>query len=145
MKAQIVSRDQSGFGMHPGLVPTLFAAAALILFFAAAPAAWAGDVVAKGSFTGKSNHVTTGGVSIEKTAEGYLLVLEESFSFDGAPDPQLGFGKNGYDGSTRFTLLKANSGKQVYKVPANIDVSQYNEVWVWCERFSVPLGVATLN
>ena len=48
-------------------------------------------------------------------------------------------------GATRFTKLKSNRGKQIYEVPARIDVSLYNEVWVWCERFSVPLGVATLN
>ncbi len=145
MKTKIPSRARARFPLLPGLVSTLFVAAALILFAATAPAAWSGDAVAKGSFTGKSNHVTSGEVTVEKTAQGYLLVLEDSFSFDGAPDPQLGFGKNGYDASTLFTKLKANSGKQTYEVPASVDVSQYNEVWVWCERFSVPLGVATLN
>ena len=124
------------------LLPSLVALAALIVFAAAAPAA---DHAVKGSFTGASGHVTTGGVTVEKTAEGYVLVLQDDFSFDGAPDPQLGFGKDGYDGKTRFSKLKSNSGKQSYKVPAGIDPAQYNEVWVWCERFAVPLGVAKLN
>ncbi len=124
------------------LLPSLVAVAALVFFAGAAPAA---DQVAKGSFQGASNHVTTGGVTVEKTAEGYVLVLQDDFSFDGAPDPQLGFGKDGYDGKTRFSKLQSNSGKQSYKVPAEIDVSQYNEVWVWCEKFSVPLGVAKLQ
>ena len=142
MKAQTVSRAQSGPGVHPGLVPTL-AAAALILFLAAAPAAWAGEVVAKGSFAGKSNHITTGGVSIEKTAEGYLLVLEESFSFDGAPDPQLGFGKNGYDGSTRFTLLKANTASRSTRCRRTSTPVQRGLGLV--RALFRPLGVAALN
>ncbi len=107
--------------------------------------ATAGEKMASGSFTGKSNHVTSGGVSIVKSGGGFQLVLEDSFKFDGAPDPKLAFGKNGYDKSTIFSKLKANSGKQVYDVPASIDLSRYNEVWVWCEKFSVPLGVAKLN
>ena len=129
-----------------GLLPSLVAVAAMIVFAGTAPnTARAADHVARGSFQGASNHVTTGGVTVEKTAEGYVVVLQDDFSFDGAPDPQLGLGKNGYDGKTQFSKLKSNSGKQSYKLPAGIDASQYDEVWVWCEKFSVPLGVAKLN
>ncbi len=125
-----------------GFLTGLVAFAAMIAFAGVAAAA---DHVARGSFQGASGHVTLGGVTVEKTAEGYVLVLEDDFSFDGAPDPQLGLGKGGYDGSTRFSKLKSNSGKQSYTLPAGIDASQYDEVWVWCEKFSVPLGVAKLN
>lgn len=129
-----------------GLLPSLVAVAAMIFYAAAAlNTARAADHVARGSFQGASGHVTSGGVSIEKTAEGYVLVLEDDFSFDGAPDPQLGLGKGGYDGKTRFSKLQSNSGKQSYKLPAGIDAAQYDEVWVWCEKFSVPLGVAKLK
>ncbi len=129
-----------------GLLPSLVAVAAMIVFAGAAPnTARAADHVARGNFEGASGHVTSGGVTVEKTAEGYVVVLEDDFSFDGAPDPQLGLGRNGYDGSTRFGKLESNSGKQSYTLPAGIDASQYDEVWVWCEKFSVPLGVAKLN
>ena len=105
----------------------------------------AAETLSSGSFVGKSNHVTSGKVSVVKNGKGYQLVLEDSFRFDGAPDPKLAFGKNGYDKTTLFSKLNENSGKQVYDLPASIDVSKYNEVWVWCEKFSVPLGVAKLN
>ena len=105
----------------------------------------AGEKIGHGSFTGASDHITTGEVSVIKTASGYQVVLEDSFTFDGAPDPKLGFGKNGYDASTQFSVLKSNSGKQVYQLPAGFDPSQFNEVWVWCEKFNVPLGVAKLQ
>ena len=28
---------------------------------------------------------------------------------------------------------------------AGINPDDYNEVWIWCERFNVPLGVAKLG
>ncbi|MEM9792879.1 MAG: DM13 domain-containing protein, partial [Pseudomonadota bacterium] len=37
-----------------------------------------------------------------------------------------------------------NTGRSQYEIPSSIDVSAYNEVWIWCERFNVPLGVAKL-
>ena len=102
-------------------------------------------VVASGSFVGASNHVTTGGVTILSTDSGTLAILESDFSLDGAPDPKLGFGKDGYDTSTTFSKLASNKGLQVYLIPASVDPSKYNEFYIWCEKFSVPLGVAKLR
>ncbi len=128
-----------------------FATAMLVLAFstaalAASVTASAQDqVLASGKFQGQSGHATSGGVSLVKTAKGTLVVLEPDFKFDGAPDPKLGFGKNGYVKSTQFSELKSNSGKQTYEIPSTIDPADYTEVWVWCESYSVPLGVATLK
>ena len=107
--------------------------------------ALAGDVTGTGSFTGKSGHKTSGMVTIEKTADGYAVILQDDFLFDGAPDPKVVIGRQG--NSDRITLahLAENSGKQSYPIPANIDVSQYDEVWIWCKRYAVPLGYASLK
>ena len=113
----------------------------------AAPGAASAEnhVLASGEFRGKSGHAASGGVSVVKSAKGVVVVLAPDFKFDGAPDPKLGFGKNGYLESTQFSELKSNSGKQTYDIPAAIDPADYTEVWVWCEQYSVPLGVATLE
>ena len=103
------------------------------------------QVLASGKFRGQSGHAASGGVSVVKTAQGTLVVLEPDFKFDGAPDPKLGFGKNGYVKSTQFSALRSNSGKQTYEIPSSIVPTDYTEVWIWCERFSAPLGVATLK
>ena len=104
------------------------------------------EVVGSGTFEGRSNHVTTGGVSILKTASGHVAVLEPDFSLDGAPAPTLGFGKSGkFDKASEFSELESKDGLQVYKLPANIDPAAYNEFYVWCAKFSVPLGVAKLE
>ena len=101
---------------------------------------------ASGEFIGKSDHITTGKVTIEKVANGYLVKLGSDFSLDGAPEPSVGFGIDGnYDKSSDLGDLVSNTGEQIYLIPSNVDVSKYNEIYIWCDKFSVPLGVAALN
>jgi len=99
-----------------------------------------------GSFEGRTNHVTSGGVSIVKTATGYELVLADNFFLDGAPDPVIGFGNAGkYDKTTTFTALEKITGRQTYALPQGFAPANFSQVFIWCERFSVPLGVATIS
>ena len=108
--------------------------------------AHAGDVVASGQFAGASNHDTSGGVSLVKSGSGFEVVLASNFSFDGAPDPKVGFGKGGkYDLGSTLSPLRSNSGKQSYAVPASLSVDGYDEIYIWCEKYSVPLGVAKIR
>lgn len=107
---------------------------------------FAGDVLSSGKFEGRSRHATTGGVTVRKSGTGAVVVLETDFSLDGAPDPKVGFGRDGkYDAAAKLDALKSNAGRQEYAVPAGIDSSRYNEVYIWCEKFNVPLGVARLK
>ncbi len=120
------------------LLPILFGA---VLGLAALPAS-AGDILAKGSFVGASDHETSGSVHVTDGS----VDFQDDFSLDGAPDPKVGFGKDGtYDPATTLSALNANSGAQSYALPEGIDLGQYNEVYVWCEKFAVPLGVAKLQ
>lgn len=121
---------------------TLVSALLLITFL---PLANASDVVKTAEFEGRSDHITTGGVSILKTGGQTLLILEAEFSLDGAPDPQIGFGKNGFDSDTIISKLRDDKGAQVYVIPDSIDVSEFNEVYIWCEKFDIPLGVAKFS
>ena len=105
----------------------------------------AATTIAKGTFTGASNHVTTGTAYILKEGDKYYITLGEDFTFDGAPDPKVALGNDGYDKNTLMGLLRSNTGAQSYEIPASIDVAAYNEVWIWCEKFNVPLGVAKLS
>jgi hypothetical protein len=106
----------------------------------------ADDTVASREFSGRSKHVTTGGVSVVKTSSGYKVVLAENFSLDGGPDPKIGFGAAGkFDASTMSSPLKNLTGKQSYEVPASVKVSKYDEIYIWCEKFNVPLGVALIK
>ncbi|MEO0882941.1 MAG: DM13 domain-containing protein [Pseudomonadota bacterium] len=106
----------------------------------------AGDLVSSGTFEGRSDHITTGGVSLVSTEDGYQLVFADDFSLDGAPDPVVGFGKAGaYDTASQVSALANKTGAQSYSLPVSFTPDAYDEVYVWCEQFSVPLGVATLE
>jgi len=90
--------------------------------------------------------VTLGSATLVKTAAGYVIELGDDFSFDGAPDPKVALGKDGkYDPATLIDVLRSNSGAQSYDVPSSINASTYNEVYIWCEKFSVGLGVASIK
>jgi hypothetical protein len=107
----------------------------------------ADTVTASGTFTGASKHVTTGGVSIVETKSGgAVVILDTNFSLDGAPGPRVGLGKDGkYDSASDLGVLTNKDGLQSYVVPAGVDVSKYNEVYIWCRKYSVPLGVAAIK
>lgn len=127
--------------MSRAVAPILVAAALLL------PAvSHAQQVVAQGAFSGASGHKTSGDVVVLKSAAGARVVLQSNFSFDGAPDPKVGFGAGGkYDRASQLAPLMSNQGEQVYDVPAALDLTRYDEIYIWCERYSVPLGVAALK
>ena len=99
-----------------------------------------------GVFTGKSGHTASGGVEVVETGSGWEVRLGPDFSFDGAPDPRVGFGEGGrFAAETDFEALRENAGPQVYAVPEGIDPAGYDEVYIWCRQYSVPLGVAKIS
>ena len=118
----------------------------LNLSVAAGAAAVTTPVIAGGhgrltELNGVSNHFTTGRVKIAKKDGGYAINFLDDFTFDGAPDPKIALGNNGYDKSTLMGKLTPNSGSS-YTIPAGINPDDFNEVWIWCEKFNVGLGVA---
>jgi hypothetical protein len=121
---------------------TLIAVATLLPTFASA-----GQTAATGAFTGANNHITTGDVSIVRTADGgAVVILNSNFNLDGAPQPNVGFGKDGeYVSATDLGDLSHNTGLQVFIVPASINIDDFNEIYIWCAEFDVSLGVAPLN
>ena len=95
-----------------------------------------------GTFTGRSNHVTTGGATLSSST----LTLEQDFTLDRAPDPIVGLGKNGtWDPATFMGELMQKRGKQTYALPANINAADYDTAIIWCRAADVPLGIAPLN
>ena len=102
--------------------------------------------ISTGTFSGRSDHITTGTASLVKGSNGYQIVLSADFELDGAPDPVIVVGNNEtYSAANKLGALKNRTGAQTYDLPANITPGQFSQVYVWCEKFSVPLGVATLT
>jgi hypothetical protein len=111
------------------------------LAFAALPA-WAQNF---GPFTNENGHVTTGTATIVEEGGKYFVQLNADFTFDGAPDPKLALGNGTVDPATAMANLVSNTGAQRYELPAGVDPSKYSTLHVWCEEFSVSLGIAQVN
>lgn len=106
----------------------------------------AGETVSSGTFVGQNKHETTGSARIEQDDSGqYFVILGDNFSLDGAPDPKVGLGNDGFKSNTLLGKLEKKKGTQAYAIPAHLNPADFNEIWIWCERFSVGLGVASLK
>ena len=100
-------------------------------------------VLHEASFIGESDHTVSGTVKILKKGDLHYLKLADDFSFDGAPDPRLGFSKGDqFSQESLFSSLNLDSGKQLYRLPATLDISNFDEVTIWCKKFEVPLAEA---
>lgn len=132
--------------MKLNFVKPLFVVAAAMIAIAPMSAV-ADQQTPSGTFAGATNHVTTGGVQIVKTADGgAVLILDTDFSLDNGPDPRVGFGADGnYAESSDLGKLQSISGLQVYVVPPSVNVDNFNEVYIWCKEVGVPLGIAPLS
>ncbi|NQW11143.1 MAG: DM13 domain-containing protein [Alphaproteobacteria bacterium] len=121
--------------------------ATLALAIAVAVAAPNGHAAERsGGFTGASGHVTKGTATIVQKADGWYIEVANDFWFDGAPDPKLALGNGGQvDKATLLENLRSNTGAQSYKLPKGINGAAYDSVILWCEKFSVPLGKASVK
>lgn len=98
-----------------------------------------------GVFLGEGGHKASGHVEIIKEGDVTKVVLKDDFTLQEAPAPRLAWGKDGYKRGTIFATLAKFKGAQEYVVPVGTDLSQFNEVWIWCEKFDVPLASAKLK
>lgn len=116
---------------------------AFVISLAATAAAQAADTVHfTGKFAGLNNHTVTGTAKIVTHANGaFHVVLSDDFSLDGAPDPKVSLGTSRGHGTVLGDLKKL-TGEQHYVIPSNVRLTSDTVVWIWCEKFSVPLGSA---
>ena len=104
------------------------------------------QVISSGTFSGLAGHNAEGTAKLLKIGEEFYIRFEDDFKVTNGPDLFVHFGKDGqYLANARLGNLKGNIGGQNYKVPAELNPADFNEVWVWCRSFSVPFGKAVLN
>lgn len=128
----------------PRPAKTLLAALALAAISVAAPAH--AEVLRSGKIKGASGHTTTGTVAIVRDGGSVKVVFSDDYTLDNAPDPYVAFGSaSKFAKGTDFAKMSSTRGGQTYKVPGSLDASKYDAVWLWCKRFGVPLGYATLK
>lgn len=90
-------------------------------------------------------HPTSGTARLVKIDEKYFVELAD-FKTDSGPALYVYLSKE-EDPKNFINLgeLKATSGTFNYEVPASENPEEYPHVLIWCKRFSVLFGVATLT
>jgi hypothetical protein len=102
-------------------------------------------------------HATTGTVQVLRLPDGSrVLRLEDLRTSNGpqlkvwvtdAPVIEGTAGWGVFDDGRHVDLgdLKGNLGSSNYPLPADVDLAQLNSVSIWCDRFNVSFGAATLT
>lgn len=125
---------------------TLAAAATAL---GAAPSFAASDI-RKGTLSGRQGYTVSGTVKIKKKDGKTVVHLADDYLFDPSknpPDIKIGFG-NGEQyakGSKIHDKLSVKKGAASFEVPAGINTDDFQELYIYCEQFSVILGVAPLK
>lgn len=101
-------------------------------------------------------HATTGAVRIIKQADGVRVLTLEDLDTSNGPDVHVwlsaahvvegtgGWFTAGSADHYDLGLIKGNQGNQVYEIPADVDLSRYKSVDLWCVQFGVSFGAAEL-
>lgn len=101
-------------------------------------------------------HATTGTVRIIKQPDGMRVLTLEDLDTSNGPDVHVwlsaahvvegtgGWFSAGSADHYDLGLIKGNQGNQIYEIPADVDLSRYKSVDLWCVQFSVSFGAAEL-
>ncbi len=141
-------------------VKTVLAAAAVVFTFGLLGSGYAQDsaqakALETGSFHGQV-HSTSGRATIYQEQDGKLILRLTNFKTSNGPDVHviLIAAKDADDNANflkssteRVELgnLKGNEGDQNYEIPSGTDLSKFQTVSIYCERFNANFGAAPLE
>ena len=110
-------------------------------------------VLTKGSFKGLA-HETKGAATLYQLPDGKRALRLTEFETSNGPDVHVYLVaaevEKGNDavkeaGFVDLGSMKGNIGDQNYDVPADVDLKKYKAVSIWCARFGVNFGSASLG
>ena len=111
--------------------------------------------LATGTFHGKV-HSTSGRATIYQEADGKLVLRLTNFKTSNGPDVHViliaaddakdddNFLKSNVE-RVELGPLKGNEGDQNYEVPSGTDLSKFQTVSIYCQRFNANFGAAPLE
>ncbi len=99
------------------------------------------------------SHPTEGTATIYELEDGQLVLRLEDLATDNGPALFVYLSGITPDGPANevedvyldLGVLKGNIGDQNYDIPPGTDLTQFNSVVIWCERFAVVFGTAEID
>jgi len=134
------------------VVPTVQAAEAQPQPTNESAAAGSEQILLRGSFYNLA-HLGSGEALVYQLADSSRILRLQNFSVENGPDlyvylvpvdPVPSASGSEIAGSYSLGRLKGNVGDQNYEIPADLDLSQYKSVVIWCQAFAVPFSAAPL-
>lgn len=145
-------------------VKTMLAFATLAFTFGLYPSAYAQDnmqhegaakALETGNFHGKL-HNTSGRATIYQEQDGKVVLRLTNFMTSNGPDVHviLTAARDADDNANflksdtaqvELGKLKGNEGDQNYEIPSGTDLSKFQSVSIYCERFNANFGTAPLE
>jgi hypothetical protein len=134
-------------------VPALFVAGVFLYTGATQAQEKGAKVLAKGEFH-KAEKAGSGTATVYQLADGKRVLRLSDFATDNGPDLHVrliaaddakdtaSVAKTKY---VELAKLKGNKGDQNYELPADLDLTTYRVVSIWCNRFSVNFAAAPLK
>jgi hypothetical protein len=123
----------------------------LLGMFAPLAASAAPTSIETGAFV-TGAHDTTGAATIYKLDDGSRILRLTNFSTSNGPKVHVILTDHAVSGndvedaqSIDLGDLKGNTGNQNYAIPASVDLANVKAVAIYCERFHVNFGAATLK
>lgn len=99
--------------------------------------------IASGSFEGIGRYSVSGNALVLNNGTEQRFLRFEEFVSDNGPDLKVYLRAANGD-FVSLGNLSGNIGDQNYEIPVDVDLEVFNNVEIWCERFSAGFGVATL-
>jgi hypothetical protein len=96
-----------------------------------------------GSFQGNSRYDISGQADVLNDGSDQRFLRFEDFESSNGPDLKVYLRADNGD-YVSLGELKGNIGDQNYEIPADVDLSVFNTIQIWCERFGVNFGFAEL-
>ena len=110
------------------------------------PAVFAENIELSGNFVDADwIHKTKGTATVIQNDENRILNLED-FNTTNGPDLYVYLSTD--EKASEFVnlgRLQSSNGEQSYEIPADVDLSKYNKVLIWCKAFGVLFGTAELS
>jgi hypothetical protein len=98
-------------------------------------------------FSSSMDHIARHGVTVVPSSDGgSLVILETAFDTRSNAELHVLLGKDGmFAPEMDLGPLAKITGLQVFRAPASIDISSFNEVHVWNPQSNIVVGVAPLQ
>ena len=99
------------------------------------------------------SHHASGVASLVRLPDGSSVIRLEELDVENGPDLRVYLSAAPADGPPEeldddhvdLGVLKGNQGNQNYAIPADVDLSRYRSVTIWCRRFAVGFAVAPIG